>query len=70
MLDILEDTYNTYVQNVSDTALMFDRFGFVIHPEKSMFFHKQRIVFLGFDIDSVDLKIYLMDVKKSRIKSH
>ena len=41
MLDILEDTYNTYVQNVSDTALMFDRFGFVIHPEKSMFIHKQ-----------------------------
>ena len=41
------DTKHRCVKNVIDTIIMFDRFGSVIHPEKSMFILKQQIVFLG-----------------------
>ena len=64
------DTYNTCVKSVIDTILQFYRFGFVIHPKKSVFTPKQQIVFLGFDIDSVTMKVYLKDDKKSKIKNH
>ena len=53
------DSYNSCIENVIDTILMFDQFGFVVHPEKSVFTPKQQIVFLGFVINSVTMKVYL-----------
>ena len=64
------DSYKSCVQNVIDTIIMFDKFGFVIHPEKSVFIPKQKIIFLGFEINSVTMKVYLKEEKKSKIKSH
>ena len=64
------DSYNSCIENVIDTILMFDQFGFVVHPEKSVFTPKQQIVFLGFVINSVTMKVYLKKDKKSKLKDH
>ena len=64
------DTYNTCVKSVIDTILLVYRFGFVIYPKKSVFTPKQQIVFLGFELDSVTMRVYLKDDKKSEIKNH
>ena len=64
------DSYNGCIENVIDTILMFDQFGFVVHPEKSVFTPKQQIVFLGFVINSVTMKVYLKKDKKSKLKDH
>ena len=41
------------VSNVIDTFIQFDSLGFTIHLDKSVFIPSQRLVLLGFIIDSV-----------------
>ena len=58
---------------MTGTIIMFEKSGFIIHPEKSkvfLFFPKQKIVFLGFEINSVTMKVFLTKDKKSQIKDH
>ena len=43
--------------NVVDNRTMFMRLGFFVHPEKSVFVPSQRLTFLGFDLDSVDMTV-------------
>ena len=56
-------TYQKCAINIIDSIQMLDKLGLVIHPEKSVFIPQQRIVFLGFVIDSVKMTITLTEDK-------
>ena len=56
------------MRNVIDTVNLIDSLGFTIHPEKSTFIPSQVLIFLGFVINSVTLKVCLTDVRKVAIK--
>lgn len=58
------------IVNVIDAIQLFENLGLVIHPEKSVIVPQQRIVFLGFLIDSVLMTVSLTQEKIIRIKSH
>ena len=47
---------------------MFDTFGFVIHPLKSVLVPSQRITYLGFVLDSIEMRIYLTQEKAQKLK--
>ena len=53
---------------VIDTFILFDKLGFVMHPDKSVFFPSQEIVLLGFIINSVDMTIKLTNDKAIALK--
>ena len=55
--------------NVLDTVKMFLSLGFILHPQKSVFIPTQKLVFLGFVLDSVQMKIYLTNEKVDKLKS-
>ena len=40
------------VHYITDTITLFNNLGFVIHPDKSVLYPTQRLVFLGFVLDS------------------
>ena len=63
-------TYDLCVSNVIDTfiQLLFDSLGFTIHPDKSVFIPSQRLVLLGFIIDSVAMTITLTPEKALKVK--
>lgn len=63
------DLYDHCLQNVIDTVTMFDNSGLVVHPEKSVLVPTQRLVFLGFILDSILLRISLMPEKACRVKN-
>ena len=52
-------TYEKSLDNVLATTELFMSLGFVVHPDKSIFKPSQRIVYLGFIIDSVQMMVYL-----------
>ena len=43
---------------------LWDSLGFIVHPDKYSFMPKQNITFLGFNINSKDTKISLINQKK------
>ena len=51
------------------TANMFQTLGFVIHPEKSQLEPTQKIIFLGFVIDSVTMTISLTEKRRNALHS-
>ena len=62
---------NTRVEcesNLRDTVKALDDLGFTIHPDKSVFCASQRVVFLGFLIDSVTMTVRLTPDKANSIK--
>lgn len=63
------DLYDHCVQNVIDTVTMFDNLGLVVHPEKSVLVPTQRLVFLGFILDSILMRISLTPEKACRVKN-
>ena len=48
---------------------MLDKLGFVIHPDKSAFLPRQRIVVLCFTINSVDTTVTLTEEKILKIET-
>ena len=60
--------YDLCVSNVIDTFIQFDSLGFTIHPDKSVFIPSQRLVLLGFIIDSVAMTITLTSEKALKVK--
>ena len=62
------DTYEQCVQNVIDTVKLFNNLGFTIHPEKSIFTPTQRLVFLGFVLDSKLMRVQLTTEKALKSK--
>lgn len=61
-------SYKLCVANVIDTIIMLESLGLVIHPEKSVLVPQQKIVYLGFEIDSVNMIVCLTKEKKEKIK--
>jgi len=62
------DDFNDCVTNVIATIKLFDSLGFVIHPLKSALVPSQRVTYLGFVLDSIEMKIYLTQDKAQKLK--
>lgn len=54
-------------QNIKDTVNAFDRLGFVVHPEKSVFIPDRVITYLGFVINSTTMTITLTEERIQKI---
>ena len=66
---IIADTAEECSQAVTESAVLFDRAGFTVHPEKSVLSPKQEITFLGFIISSLEMTVRLTSDKKEKIMS-
>lgn len=62
--DSIEDCQS----NIRDTCGLFEKLGFIIHPVKSILKPVQKLTFLGFVLDSVEMTVTLTDEKILRIK--
>ena len=60
--------FSLCVKNVQDTVALLDRLGLIIHPEKSVLNPTQKLVFLGFVLDSIKMVISLTNEKACKIK--
>jgi hypothetical protein len=60
--------FDMCVKNVKDTITLLDHVGLVIHPEKSVLHPTQKLVFLGFQLDSIKMTISLTGEKAQKIK--
>ena len=54
-------------QNIIDTVTLFDKLGFVVHPDNSILEPTQVISILGFQISSASMIITLTEDRKSKI---
>ena len=54
---LVGQSFDSCHRNIADTAYLFANLGFTIHPVKSVLQPQQKIDFLGFVLDSRDLKI-------------
>ena len=51
--------FSAAAKNVIETGKLLTKLGFVIHPEKSVLVPTQKMVYLGVEIDSVNMKVRL-----------
>ena len=63
------DDYNECKQNLLDTIMLLQDLGFTIHSEKSILDPCQEMVFLGFIVNSILMRISLTQKKKQKIKN-
>ena len=61
------ETYKDCLDNIHKTKLLLEGLGFHIHPKKSVFLPTQ-VIFLGFEINTVDITISLNNAKKNKIR--
>ena len=61
--------YKDCVANVIATIQMFISLGFIIHPTKSILIPTKRLVFWGFVLDSVLIRVYLTPEKSRKVIS-
>ena len=52
---------------MNDTVTLLTKLGFNIHPDKSKFIPSQIATFIGFFINSVEMKVYLTTERKEKI---
>ena len=57
------DTFSECQDNILDTVKLVDDLGFTVHPEKSVLFPTQEIVFVGFLINSITMTVCLTPEK-------
>ena len=57
------------VQNVMASLCLFEKLGFVIHPGKSILAPTHVITYLGFEINSVDMTVTLMNNEREKRKN-
>lgn len=57
------DKYEKCVDNVRDTVTTLDKVGFNIHPDKSVLDPTQKIEFLGFVLNSIEMRVSLTTEK-------
>ena len=62
-------TQQKCIADVIAAITLFENFGLVIHPEKSVIVPQQRLVFLGFIIDSLLMTVNLTQDKITKIKT-
>ena len=56
---VVADSKEKCRQDLRDLKEMLTSLGFVIHPKKSVLEPTKRLIFLGFELDSVEFKIFL-----------
>jgi len=66
-LHLQGDTYKECKHYVQDSLNLFEKLGFLPHPEKSVFESTQIITFLGFVINSVTMTIILTPEKALKV---
>ena len=66
---LIGHSYEKCISTIIDTLILLDKLGFVIHPLKSLFVPVQKIIFLGFLINSHTMTICLTDEKKAKLVS-
>ena len=57
------DTKESCKASLDKTSQLFDSLGFTVHPEKSQFNPSNRILFLGFVLDSIKMEVSISDDK-------
>ena len=57
------------VANIIATIQLFISLGFIIHPTKSILIPTQKLIFLGFVLDSVLMRVYLTPEKSRKVIS-
>ena len=57
------DTKENCKVSLVETSQLFDSLGFTVHPEKSQFNPSNRIIFLGFVLDSIKMEVSISDEK-------
>ena len=62
-------TYRGCVDDVIDSVQVVDSLGFVAHPDKSTFIPPQRLEFLGFILNSVEMTIRLTQEKATGLQT-
>ena len=62
------DSFSQCSENIADTKTLMEKFGFVINFKKSVLILTKRIVFFGNIIDSEQMKVFLPEDKKEKIK--
>jgi len=67
---LINETYQGCIDTVNASVNLFDNLGFVIHPAKSVFVPTQQLIFLGFLIYSVQMRVYLTNEETAKIKAH
>lgn len=65
---LIGDTFEECKNNVIETVNMSLNLGFVVHPSESVFEPTQKIVFLGFILDSKDMTISLTHERATKLK--
>ncbi|CAB3979216.1 Hypothetical predicted protein [Paramuricea clavata] len=66
---IISTSYEGCITSIIEAVNLLTNLGFVLHVEKSMFFPQQKIVFLGFELNSATMKIKLTNEKITKIMS-
>ena len=51
------DTSRECMNNIRDTAIIFNKLGFHLHPSKSIIIPTQKLTFLGFNLDSISMTV-------------
>ena len=57
------------IRNLTASLALFEKLGFVIHPDKSVLRPSHTIIYLGFVLDSVNMTITLTEEKKEKIRN-
>ena len=60
--------YDQCLENIKDTVALFTNLGLLIHPDKSVLYPTQQIVFLGFKLNSVTMTISLTTKKAAKVE--
>ena len=61
------EEYDTCIAIIIATLSLFDKLGFVVHPDKSILILTQRIVFLGFILDSLKMWVSLTPERAQKL---
>ena len=62
----IDQSFEECLLTVVETINLFQKLGFLIHPDKSKFIAAKIMEYLGFIIDSEKLITYLSDQKKTK----
>ena len=62
----IDQSFDKCLLTVVETINLFQKLGFVIHPDKSKFMPVKIVEYLGFTIDSKKMIIYISDQKNKK----
>ena len=66
---LLTQTFQECFDNILSTISLLQELGFVIHPKKSTFVPTQKVTFLGFETDTLNMTLTLTSSKKENIRN-